>query len=148
MERYIMLIDDDSDEYILINDALSHIDNIKCQYARNAKLALEIMRQNPPSLVLLDMNMPEMNGLDCLIEMKECAMLSALPVIIYSNCVTDSLSRNAVTHGALACFKKPHTMAALHELLNNAFKLAELPDLLLPENSSKTQSSRSGGYPL
>ena len=148
MERYIMLIDDDSDEYMLVNDALSDAKNVKCHYARNGKIALEMMRKDPPSLVLLDMNMPEMNGLDCLMEMKECAVLCGMPVVIYSNCITDGLSRKAVKNGALACFKKPHTMAALKELLNNAFILAGLPDLILPESSSKMQSRRYGGYPL
>ncbi|MGC4064967.1 MAG: response regulator [Polyangiaceae bacterium] len=50
----------------------------------NGKLGLQAARREPPELVLLDVNMPEMSGYDVCVELKSDPQLSGVPVIFIS----------------------------------------------------------------
>ena len=63
--------------------------------AENGRIALDEMRkpENDIDLVLLDLEMPEMNGFEVLVEMMSDPILSEIPVIIMSDtCSQDSVS--------------------------------------------------------
>lgn len=50
--------------------------------AENGKLGLETARNNPPDLIILDVMMPVMNGLETLKELKGDPILKSVPVIM------------------------------------------------------------------
>lgn len=54
------------------------------QPVNSGKLALEAARANPPDLILLDINMPEMNGYEVCEQLKAAAALKGIPVIFIS----------------------------------------------------------------
>lgn len=71
------------------------------------KHALTAARQNPPDLILLDVNMPEMNGYEVCLQLKADARLKEVPVIFLSalNEVGDKLQ--AFQSGAVDYISKP-----------------------------------------
>jgi two-component system, chemotaxis family, chemotaxis protein CheY len=77
--------------------------------ASNGREALEILRREWMDLVLSDYNMPEMNGLDLLSEMKEDELLRSVPVVM----VTTEGSRERVElfeqMGVSGYIQKPFT---------------------------------------
>jgi CheY-like chemotaxis protein len=52
--------------------------------ALNGRLALQAVRQHPPDLILLDINMPEMNGYEVCEQLKADEATREIPVIFIS----------------------------------------------------------------
>ena len=68
-----------------------------------------------PDIVFIDINMPVMNGLECLKIISDNKDVKQVNAVIYSTCVNDTVCNNAMKKGALACIKKQGT---IHDLAN------------------------------
>jgi len=82
----ILLVDDDADDQLFFLDAISAIDKtVHCDVANNGLEAM--MRLNSaslPGVIFLDLNMPKMNGYECLQKIKTSDVLKSIPVIIFT----------------------------------------------------------------
>ncbi len=115
-----MLIDDDEDESDFFSLVLDQLPPVKYSFADNATHGLELMKKVLPDLVMLDMNMPAVNGLECLKEIRKTSELKDIPVFIYSNSNDESLRKAALMNGATGCLKKPQSMQMLKEVIEKA----------------------------
>jgi two-component system sensor histidine kinase/response regulator len=79
----IMAVDDQPENLKLLEDMLRQRGYSVRSFPRG-RLALAAAAQHPPSLILLDINMPEMNGYEVCERLKEDPKLSAIPVIFLS----------------------------------------------------------------
>lgn len=106
----ILLVDDDADDQLFFCDALQEIDpNIKCELACNGQEALQLLMTKPyPDLIFLDLNMPVMNGFDCLLEIRRQGQLDEVPVIIFTTTNEHSAIKRTYELGANAFLKKPN----------------------------------------
>lgn len=122
MEKYILIIDDDLDDFMVLNEALGVYPRLRCHYACNAAIGIEMMEANMPDAVLLDMNMPGINGLDCLKMIKDNPAIAQVPVIIFSTSISGTIQHAALKIGAKNCLQKPSCYkdyeAVITELLN------------------------------
>ncbi len=87
LRRKILLVDDDDDDQLLFKEAISEIaTDVDCVSADNGLDALAHLRTvNPaPSLIFMDLNMPLMNGFECLEEIKKEERFKNIPVVIFS----------------------------------------------------------------
>lgn len=85
--RRILLIDDDVDDQLIFTDMISEITTgVECIIAGNGVEGLQLLKSGAPapSLIFLDLNMPLMNGFDCLKRIKEDKKLKHIPVIIFT----------------------------------------------------------------
>ena len=83
----VLHVDDDPDDSALFCEAVREVaPEYTCLVADSAAAALEILsdRQNIPDYIFLDMNMPKMNGLECLRLIKNNHALSHIKVVMYS----------------------------------------------------------------
>ena len=80
-------------------------------YAMDGRQALDRLSEHPDiDLVLLDVNMPNMNGLEFLAELRADPARADLPVIIISTVGRDEDAARGIEAGATAYIKKPfHT---------------------------------------
>ena len=109
MTNEILLIDDDEDELEIFNQALHSIDKtIKCTLARDLGEALEFLKYSSPAYIFIDFNMPKMNGLDCLVEIKALKNVEKSKIILYSNYIDEEMNNKAIELGAFRCIKKPN----------------------------------------
>lgn len=87
-KRRFFIVDDDSDDQDLFMEAVNEVDNsIECMSASNCEEALDLLKNKKislPDMIFLDLNMPRLNGKQCLAELKREAHLRDIPVIIYS----------------------------------------------------------------
>lgn len=83
-KKKIMLVDDDNAIRQLYVFELS-TRNFEVVEAKDGKEALTKVRQEKPDLILLDMVMPEMDGLGFLTELKQDLDLKNVPVIMLTN---------------------------------------------------------------
>ena len=117
----IYLADDDEDDLMLFSEALEELP-INCKMY-NFKDGIYLMgqlmvKQTPlPDLVILDINMPLMNGAACLLKIRETERISALPVIIYSNSFEKKEVDSFKDMGASGYLQKPNSFNQLKTLL-------------------------------
>jgi CheY-like chemotaxis protein len=82
----IFYADDDLEEIEFFYEALKMINgSIHCITANDGEAALATLNSiDPPDLIFLDINMPKINGIECLVEIKKHKVLQSTPVVIYS----------------------------------------------------------------
>jgi len=92
----------------------------------SGKLALLAARRNPPDLILLDINMPEMNGYEVCEQLKADDNLLGIPVIFIS-ALTEQLDKvKAFAIGGVDYITKPFQMEELHARVETHLKLRRL----------------------
>ena len=111
-EKTILLVDDDSEDQLLMQEAFS--DNgmgDSLRFADNGESAIELLGQLPPDklpgLIVMDLNMPRMNGRETLTYLKQHPLYHEIPVIIYSTSINDIERDRCKEIGAAAYITKP-----------------------------------------
>jgi len=84
--------------------------------AENGKVALEKIKELEPDIVTLDITMPEMNGIECMAEIKK--MEYKPTVIMVSAMGQESYVRKAILHGAKGFIVKPYKPETVINYLN------------------------------
>lgn len=116
----LFLVDDDTDDQEIFGNALRSVDaTIILQQAFNGEQALErlVMNEVNPDVIFLDLNMPVMNGIQCLEQIKTNPQLASIPVIIYTTTADPSVISKVISMGAAQFYTKPEKMDELVYLL-------------------------------
>lgn len=120
-EKIFLLADDDVDDVILFCEALREIDpSIQCYTAHDGKAALDLLDgglTHLPDIIFLDINMPRMNGWQCLVKLKDSEKYQGIPVLMYSTSTNQKDADMAVDLGALCFFSKPNEFNELKKVL-------------------------------
>ena len=86
-DKVLMIVDDDKDDRFFFRSAIRKYNpSYECIEANNGEDALNQLRKAKqlPDFIFLDLNMPKIDGRECLIELKKDKTLKAIPTIIYS----------------------------------------------------------------
>ena len=75
-----------------------------------------------PDIVLLDINMPRMNGIQCLKEIKKIDRIKPVPVYMYSTAEDEKMMAEARQYGAVDIIIKPTSLPGLVEILSSIVK--------------------------
>lgn len=122
---YCYLIDDDRDEQEIFSMALESLRvNVKCNFASSGNEAIEKLKSDQtflPDFIFMDLNMPRMNGRQCLAEIKKIAHLREVPVIVYSTSSHNTDRTDLLQMGASAYIAKPSSIPALMTELLKVF---------------------------
>jgi CheY-like chemotaxis protein len=116
------LVDDDEDDQELFQIALEEADpEIRLVVAANGSEALKMLERAEvvPDYIFLDLNMPLMDGKECLAQLKASPSLSAIPVIIFSTSSDHRDKSDTQRLGAIDFITKPPSISALTLLLKN-----------------------------
>lgn len=135
----VLLIEDNPGDVRLLEEAFKELDaNILIQVARDGAEGLDMVFQPPapprpgsPDLILLDLNLPKVNGHDVLARIKGDPATSQIPVIVLTSSRAESDIRRAYQAHANAYLKKPSTLdgliAAAKHIKNFWMETATLP---------------------
>ncbi|RHJ82335.1 hybrid sensor histidine kinase/response regulator transcription factor [Parabacteroides sp. AM08-6] len=113
---YILVIDDNKDIVWLIASSLSADYSVKEAYS--AMEALKMMEQQTPALIITDIMMPDMNGLELVKTVKANKFTKQIPIVIVSAKITDSEQAEGLNLGADAYLTKPFSPLVLHSIVN------------------------------
>src|SRR5207344_146172 len=98
----------------------------KARPVTSGRQALVAARKEPPDLILLDINMPEMNGFEVCEALKADDKLMGIPVIFISG-LSESLDKvKAFAVGGVDYISKPFQMEELHARVETHLKLRRL----------------------
>jgi CheY-like chemotaxis protein len=95
----VLIIEDDESIRSLYQRAFS-LEGFEVDAAAGGSVGLEKAQAARPDIILLDMMMPVMNGLETLRKLKDIPGLSDVPVIILSNYSDQDITNRAVALGA------------------------------------------------
>jgi CheY-like chemotaxis protein len=95
--------------------------NEKLIEAEDGAMAMGIIRNDKPDLILLDLFMPEMDGTDILTIMKEESI--DIPVIVFSADTDEEIEKEVFTLGALAFIHKPANSELLLNTIQNTIRI-------------------------
>jgi CheY-like chemotaxis protein len=119
------LIDDDVDDQEIFTMALhAYDDSIHCHFADDGVKALEKLRDVNfilPQCIFLDVNMPRMNGIECLDEIRKIRRLQGVPVCMFSTSSDPKIVTQAKALGATDFIVKPPSISALTIKLRQFF---------------------------
>ena len=124
--KNIFLAEDDEDDQLLFAMAVKEIDNSIClNQAKNGVEALTTLdnMHRLPDLIFMDINMPLMNGFECLLELKTNKHLHNIPVIIYSTSSTPSDVARAYNLGACLYLEKPFNINEFETIIKKLFSI-------------------------
>jgi DNA-binding response OmpR family regulator len=129
----IMIVDDNPANLKLLEDMLSER-GYEIRSFPLGRLALAAAMRTPPDLILLDINMPEMNGYEVCERLKAAERLADIPVIFLSALNETQDKVKAFRSGAVDYISKPFQIEEVHARVETHLKLHELRRGLQTQN--------------
>lgn len=118
----ILVVDDDDGVQKLVSTLLQR-SNMHAIQAMSATEAAQILRQQPhPDLMLLDIMLPEISGIDFLKQMRSKTVFESLPVIILSALADPKTIRAGLDAGADRYLTKPYLVNNLVKTINEVLR--------------------------
>src|SRR5687768_3493080 len=109
-KHFILLAEDDEDDQELIHMAFNKVTSEHdIKFANNGQEALDILQRHSvlPCLIILDMNMPMMNGLQTLKALRSEPKFAKVPIVILTTSDREDIRKKSYTDGAADYFIKP-----------------------------------------
>lgn len=107
------MAEDDPDDHHIFSDFLHQIDStIKLSWFQTCESLLDFLKNGSdlPDLILLDMNMPKMDGHTCLVALKKELAYFHIPVMILSTTNHQTTVNRALQAGAFKYYQKPYSL--------------------------------------
>ena len=134
--KSIFLVEDDKDDQISFTECIEEIENATMfGVASNGKEALDKLDNSIqlPDMIFMDINMPYINGLECLTAINNNSRLKNIPVVMLS---TDTgQAKLSCSLGAKAFIKKPTDCKTLHAKVEQMINLDFIADSKIANQS-------------
>jgi CheY-like chemotaxis protein len=118
----VLVVDDNPVDRHLAGALLEKRPDIKARYAANGREALESLQQSPPDLVLTDLHMPEMDGLELVVEVRRNFPL--VPVILMTAFGSEEIAIQALQKGAASYVPKKNLAQDLADTVESVLSIA------------------------
>lgn len=122
----VVLVDDDEDDRMFFADALQEIDiDTELKEFHNGQELLSYLSNgngNLPHLIFLDLNMPVMDGFECLKEIRKKQEFKDLVVAIYSTSSSERDIEETFVNGANIYINKPNKFEELKKTIAQVVK--------------------------
>ena len=119
MAKNVLLVDDSSTMRKIISRSLRQagLDFGEIYEAGDGQEALAVLEKEKVDIVLSDINMPNMNGIEFLREKSNLAGMKDIPVFMISTETGEDIIGEAKSLGAIGALKKPFTPEKVNEVL-------------------------------
>jgi CheY-like chemotaxis protein/HPt (histidine-containing phosphotransfer) domain-containing protein len=142
--KKILIIEDDEVVANVYRNKLA-VDGYATEVAPDGETGLKVMRAFKPQLILLDLMLPGISGVEVIKEIRGDPEFSKIPVIVFSNTYLTNLIQEAWRAGASKCLSKAScTPRDIIEIVRNAIgESGALPPLRPPASASMAATSQS-----
>jgi two-component system chemotaxis response regulator CheY len=125
-EIQTLIVDDSSVMRKIVERALRQagLDSMHVYEAGNGAEGLEILRTSAVDLILSDINMPAMDGLEFLKQIKEQKLAQGVPVVMITTESSEEHVKQAIAAGARGYIRKPFTPEQVKERVLPLVKVA------------------------
>ncbi len=115
--KKVLVVDDSEVNLYLIRSAFRNDPDISVEIETDSTVALSKIIDSHPDILVLDIMMPELNGLDLLKQIKSDPEISEIPVIINSALSEESSVEEAMNMGARDYIMKPVEFETLRQVI-------------------------------
>jgi CheY-like chemotaxis protein len=130
-EKVILSVEDDHAAYLLLELGFDEVGgDFRLYRVANGEEALDFLRQSGsyvnaprPDLVLLNLNMPRMTGVEVLQEIKDDASLHDIRAVVFSSSRLDTDKAKCLALGARSFITKPRDLNEFLKVLRNVCDL-------------------------
>jgi DNA-binding response OmpR family regulator len=119
--KTILIADDEEDIRIVISMRLQQL-KLCVIHATTGRTALELATVERPDLLILDWTLPDMNGRNVLMALKQNSVTASIPVIVVTGIDEQLEKTQALAIGARAYLVKPISMRDLEETVLEVLK--------------------------
>jgi len=126
MGSKILIVDDDPDIREGMHVRLEHSGYDTC-FATDAQSCVAVAREEAPDLIILDLGLPGGDGFLAIEQLKSCAELDVIPVIVVSARDARANQERAIGAGATAYLQKPVDNAEFLAVIKKALAKCALP---------------------
>ncbi|MEO6166018.1 MAG: response regulator [Chitinophagales bacterium] len=137
-KQTILLVDDDAEDRLFFIETLLEIEGATLfDVAYNGREALDRLENTPllPTLIFMDINMPLMNGMECLLAIRKNPQISGIPVIILSGSTSEIAQAQAL--GAMGFIQKTDNTDLMRKQLTQLIDLDFLTEGHIANQSFK-----------
>ena len=122
--RTILVVDDSPTIRKMVRAALGGLQDVAFVEAGTGLQAIETLAMHPVRMVVLDLNMPDMHGLDVLKFLRSHSQYRALPVMVLTTRGDESSREEVLEAGATSYMTKPFSpnflVSSVRQLLDTA----------------------------
>lgn len=143
----ILIVDDVPDNLRLLSEMLQQ-QNFQVRQATNGTMAIDTINELPPDLILLDIQMPGIDGYEVCRRLKNDEATKSIPIIFLS-ALTEAVDKvKAFSFGAVDYISKPFDLQEVLARVNNQLQLQTLRRTLEKRNQSlnKAMEDLEGAY--
>jgi CheY-like chemotaxis protein len=120
----ILLVDDDDEEAEVFTAALKTVnENVELIHADDCVDLTESIRRHNPDIVFMDINMPLINGIECLKSIRSSPELKSLPIVMYSTSNNQKNILESFNNNANLYIIKPDSYRGIIIALEKVLKL-------------------------
>ena len=119
MMKRLLIVDDDPDHRLILR-TMFEAKGYGCEEAKDGGAALSKLKVDQVDLVLTDLDMPGMNGLQLIDQMGRASLLKRTPAILVTSQIMEGISSEAFKTGARAVISKPFDLSKLLEEVGRA----------------------------
>lgn len=123
IKGYILYIEDNSENANLMKAALNTMDEVKLEIVGDAEMGITTAIQTKPDLILMDIRLPGMNGIEALKELRRHDETRTIPVIAITSNAMPSQVKNGLEAGFLAYLTKPFNVAELINMVSDVLSI-------------------------
>jgi CheY-like chemotaxis protein len=120
--KRVLVVDDAAFDRELIARLLGSMDNLEALFAHNGNEALAVIERESPAVVLTDLVMPDLDGLELVNRMR--AFHSQIPVVLMTAYGSEEVAMQALRAGAANYIPKRDLVRDLAQTLRKLFELA------------------------
>ena len=121
----VLYIEDHEVNALLVREVLAPHDWVTLETAADGRSGLQRVRDWQPDLVLLDMQLPDISGLELLRHLKQDDSVADIPVVVVSADATPMQTQRALTSGALRYVTKPVDVTQLLQIVDDVLEAAD-----------------------
>ena len=114
--KTIFIVDDSDTNLAMAEEALE--DYFNAMTLPSAEKMLALLEKITPELILLDIEMPEMNGFEALEKLKTNNKWMNIPVVFLTGTTDASIEEKSIKLGAVGIITKPFSQSSLLQLIN------------------------------
>ncbi len=117
LQYTVLYIEDNPTNLLLVSEVLSTRPNITFLSAGDAESGIELAQTRCPDLILMDVNLPGMDGIAATKKLQVCNETREIPVIAVSAYATEADKKNAMAAGFKDYVTKPFDIGELLETI-------------------------------
>ena len=125
----ILIVDDEDDTRDLIGIALAS-KNLDLRFAKNGRQAVEVYSSDHPDLIIMDVQMPEMDGLEACRTIKDKCGPNFVPILMLTSQSEDAEVVHGLECGADDYITKPFSLSELSARVDAFLRIKSLTDQL------------------